>query len=64
MIGDVLGEYVDVDFSYKFTGEMSVAHTLVLLDLREGISPEICLNTVYGDVVQELDYEGVPFLFH
>ena len=59
-----MGEYVDADFSYKITGEMSVARILVLLDLREGLSPEICLNTVYGDVVQVLDYEGVPFHYH
>lgn len=41
-----------------------MAHILVLLDLWEGLSLEICLNTVLGEVVQELDYEGVPFYCH
>lgn len=33
----------------------------ILLDLREGISSEICFTTNYGDVNQILDYKGVPF---
>lgn len=64
MLGDALGKFVDADYSYKITGEMSVDLILVLLDLQEGLAPEIFLNTVYRDVVQDLDYEGVPFCCH
>lgn len=64
MIGDALGVYVDADLSYKITREMFVVRILVLLDLREGLSPEIFLNMVLRDVVHELDYEGVPFRCH
>lgn len=64
MLGNHLGEYVDVDFSFKTTREMAVAQVLVLLDLREGIAPKICLTADYGDVIQILDYEGVPFRYH
>lgn len=64
MVGDTLGVYVDVDMSYKVTGEISIARILVLLDLHEGLSPKMCLKTMLRDVVQELDYEGVPFRCH
>jgi hypothetical protein len=64
MIGDAMGKYVDVYFSYKITKDMYVTHILVLLDFREGFAPEIFLNTVYRDVVQNLDYEGVPLRCH
>lgn len=64
MLGNHLGKYVDVDFSFKTTEEMAVARVLVLLDLREGLAPEICLIAYYGDVTQILDYEGVPFRYH
>jgi hypothetical protein len=43
---------------------MFVAHILVLLDLRESIALDIYMNTMYGDVNQILDYEGVPFCCH
>ena len=58
------GEFVDADYSYKLTREMAVVCILVLLDLREGLALEVCLNMEYGDVNQILDYEGVPFHCH
>ena len=64
MWGDHLAEYLDVDFSFKDIGEMVVARMLVILDLREGLAPKICLTTAYGDYAQMLDYEGVPFRCH
>ena len=48
LLGNQLGEYVDADFSFKITREMVVACVLVLLDLREGLASEICLDTIYG----------------
>lgn len=50
LLGNHLGEYVDAYFSFKITREMDVACVLVLLDLREGLSPDICMNIDYGDV--------------
>ena len=41
-----------------------MACILVLLDLWEGLAPEVCLNTKYGDVNHILDYKGIPFLCH
>lgn len=59
-----MGEYVDVDFSFKITRDMAMACVLVLLDLREGLAPGMCLNADFGNVTQILDYEGVPFRCH
>lgn len=49
MFGDHLGEFLDAYFSFKDSGEMVVAWVLVLLDLREGLAPEIVLTVEYGD---------------
>jgi hypothetical protein len=51
MLGNHLGEFVDVYFSFKTTREMVVAWVLVLLDLREGLAPEICLTVDYEYVI-------------
>ena len=59
-----MGENIDVDYSYKHPKEMAMARILVLLDLREGPSPDVCLDTKYGKMTQILDYEGVPFHCH
>lgn len=64
MLGHHFGEFLDVDFSFRDIGEMAVAQVLVLLDLREGLAPEIVLTAKYGDYSQMLDYEGVPFRCH
>lgn len=64
IIGDALGTYVDANMYFKVTGDMTVARILVLLDLQEGIMSDIFLNTMVGDVIQDLDYEGVPFRCH
>ena len=59
-----MGEYIDADYSYKHTREMMMARILVLLDLREGLASDVCLDTKYGKVTQILEYEGVPFRCH
>lgn len=41
-----------------------MACILVLLDIREGLASEFCLNRKYGDVNQILDYEEIPFHCH
>lgn len=56
LLGNHLGEYVDADLSFKITIDMAMVCVLVLLYLREGLAPEICLNTNYGDVNHILDY--------
>lgn len=43
---------------------MAMAHIMVLLNLREGLTEDICLATKYGMLTQILDYEGVPFRCH
>ena len=64
MIGDALGSYVDANMSCKVTGDMTVAQILVMLDLRDGLMGDICLNTVVGNAIRVLDYDGVPFKCH
>lgn len=64
MIGDARGSYLDAYMSYKVTRDMMVARILVMLDIQEGLMGDIYLNMVVGDVIQVLDYEGVPFQCH
>lgn len=40
-----MGEFVDANYSFKVTREMAVVCILVLLDLQEEISQEVCMNT-------------------
>lgn len=64
LLGDHMGEFIDLDYSFKHTKDMAMARTLVLLDLREGLAEDVCLATKYGQITQTLDYEGVPFGCH
>jgi hypothetical protein len=43
-IGNKLGEYIDVDFSFEDTGLMSMARILVRLDLRPGLLKELTIE--------------------
>jgi hypothetical protein len=63
-IGNALGNYMDVNMSFISSGRMSMAHILVSLNVRKGLSGEIELS--WGNIVfmQKLDYEGIPFKCH
>ena len=50
LLGDHMGEFIDAYYSFKTKGEIVVAHLLVLLDLREGLASDVCLNTKFGDI--------------
>lgn len=63
-IGNFLGEYFCVDFSYKETGLFTVAKIMVKIDLRLGLTTEITIQAKDGEFIQQLDYEGVPFRCH
>ena len=60
-IGDILGTFLEADFSYLETLEKKVARILVNLNLRDGLAESINLD--WGPVIisQILDYENVPF---
>lgn len=64
LLGDHLGEFIDVNYSFRTTSEMAMVQILVLLDLRVGLGTEIELSSRHGVFTQILDYEGVPFRCH
>lgn len=64
LLGNHMGKFIDVDYSFKLTGEMAMASILVLLDLREGLVSNVNMTSKFGDFTQILDYEGVPFRCH
>lgn len=64
LFGNHIGEFIDADYSFKQTRDMAMARILVLIDLREGLAEDLCLDTNYGSFTQMLDYEGVPFRCH
>jgi hypothetical protein len=63
-IGNLLGSYLEADMSFEVTGLMTVAHILVLINLRKGLYQELLIESTTGDFVQTLDYEGIPFRCH
>lgn len=45
-----MGEFIDADYSFKHTRDMAMARILVLLDLREALAEDVCLDTKYGQI--------------
>jgi len=60
-IGDILGSFLEADFTYLETHERKVARILVNINIREGLAEYI--NLEWGPIIhpQLLDYENVPF---
>jgi hypothetical protein len=56
-----LGNYLDADFTFRETGEMSLAHILVSLNIRGGLHKELNITDRGRTRAQILDYEGIPF---
>jgi hypothetical protein len=52
---------LDADFSFKETGEMSLARILVSLNIRGGLRKELNITDRGFTRAQILDYEGIPF---
>ena len=63
-IGNRLGEFLEVHYSFEDLGLMSVAGILVRLDLRPGLLKELKIEATSGSFLQPLDYEGIPFRCH
>jgi hypothetical protein len=60
-IKNCLGEFLEVDMSFKESGQMKVARILVCINVREGLVEEIELKWGPYAHTQNLDYEDVPF---
>jgi hypothetical protein len=60
-IGNLLGDYISADMSFKEMGEMYVAHILVSLNIRGGLQKQFKMTDRGRTRTQILDYEGVPF---
>jgi hypothetical protein len=60
-IGNMLGTYLDADFSFREMGEMALAHILVSLNIRGGLQKELNITDRGRTRAQILDYEGIPF---
>jgi hypothetical protein len=63
-IGNIMGSYLEADISFEVTGLMKVAHILFLINLRKGLYQDLLIESIVGDFVQTLDYEGIPFRCH
>jgi hypothetical protein len=50
--------------SFEVTGLMTVAHILVMINLRKGLYQELLIESTTRDFVQTLDYKGIPFRCH
>ena len=60
-IGDILGTYLDADFSYLETHEKKMARIMVNINIREGLAETINLDWGPTVISQILDYENIPF---
>jgi hypothetical protein len=63
-INNLLGTYLEADMYFEDTGYMTMACILVMINLRKGLLKEITIDSVAGNFVQTLDYEGIPFRCH
>ena len=61
MVGNFLGQYVELDLSYEDTNIMCVGKILVNLNLREGLVESIILHKGEFYFIQDLDYQGMHF---
>jgi hypothetical protein len=64
VLGNLLGTYLDVDWSYKETCAHSMAQILVSINLRRGLDTNLEIVAGNRSFIQKLDYEGVSFLCH
>lgn len=60
-IGNILGTYLEGDYSSHYTKQKKVARILVSLNVREGLVEDMKLSWGPYTFVQNLDYEYVPF---
>ena len=60
-IGNLLGNFLEVEFSFNSTGLKRVAHILVSINIRNGIPGAMRIAWKDYSHLQTLDYENVPF---
>ena len=63
-IGNLLGNFLEVDFSFNSTGLKRVAHILVSINIRNGLPGAMRIAWKDYSHLQTLDYENVPFCCH
>ena len=63
-IGNILGSDVEADMSFEVIGLMTVALILFQINMQKGLYQELLIESVAGEFVQTLDYEGIPFRCH
>jgi len=63
-IGNKLGEYIEVNYFFEFTGLMSMSRILMRLDIWSRILKELMIEMASSSLLQPLYYEGIHFKFH
>ena len=61
-IGNTLGQFLEVDLSFKQTRDLGAARILVNLNPKEGLADEMCLKYKDYEFNQTLDYEHYYFI--
>ena len=62
-IGNLLGNFLEVDFSFNNTSLKRVARILVSINIRNGLPGAMRINWKEYSHLQTLDYENVPFCY-
>jgi len=60
-IGNMLGEFLEADESFKDSNQKRMARILVNINVREGLGDAVELVLGHYRHIQKLDYENIPF---